>query len=115
MPIKFLDVEKIGGRRSNSNTNLQKFNSAASTLNNTPNISRNPSPSPHKQGGIMNHLDKRIIMPASGYTNDELDLAYMGCVVITCFLTSGLIDAVAFNSWNCFVRMQTGMTGSTMV
>lgn len=48
-------------------------------------------------------------------SQSELDLAYMGCVVITCFLTSGLIDAVAFNSWNCFVRMQTGMTGSTMV
>ena len=29
-------------------------------------------------------------------------------VVIVCFFVSGLIDSVAFNSWNCFVQMQTG-------
>ena len=28
----------------------------------------------------------------------------------SCFFTSGMIDAVAFNSWNCFVGMQTGNT-----
>ena len=38
----------------------------------------------------------------------ELDSAWMGAVIITCFFTSGLIDSVAFNSWNCFVGMQTG-------
>lgn len=44
------------------------------------------------------------------YSTQELDIAYMGNVIIACFFTSGLIDAVAFNSWNCFVGMQTGNT-----
>lgn len=42
------------------------------------------------------------------FSSQELDIAYMGNVIIACFFTSGLIDAVAFNSWNCFVGMQTG-------
>lgn len=40
----------------------------------------------------------------------ELESSWMGIVIIVCFFTSGLIDSVAFNSWNCFVGMQTGWT-----
>lgn len=109
MAITFLDVEKADLERSNSNTDLQKFNSAAPTLNNTPNVSRSPSPARPKHGDIMDQIGKRNIGTTSRYINHELDLAYMGCVIITCFFTSGLIDAVAFNSWSCFVGMQTGI------
>ncbi|KIV94837.1 hypothetical protein PV10_02567 [Exophiala mesophila] len=44
------------------------------------------------------------------YLYNELTVAYMSLVVIVCFFVSGLIDSVAFNSWNCFVQMQTGNT-----
>jgi hypothetical protein len=42
------------------------------------------------------------------YLSHELDVQSMGMVILLCFFTSGLIDSVAFNSWNCFVGMQTG-------
>lgn len=42
------------------------------------------------------------------YLSHELDEHFMGLVVLICFFTSGLVDSVAFNSWNCFVGMQTG-------
>ncbi|EXJ67295.1 uncharacterized protein A1O5_09308 [Cladophialophora psammophila CBS 110553] len=42
------------------------------------------------------------------YFLQELDSSYMSVVLVTCFLISGLIDSVAFNTWNCFVNMQTG-------
>jgi hypothetical protein len=32
----------------------------------------------------------------------------MSVVLVTLFFISGLVDSVAFNSWNCFVNMQTG-------
>ncbi|KAJ4515820.1 hypothetical protein HRR81_001436 [Exophiala dermatitidis] len=44
------------------------------------------------------------------YLYQELDASYMSFVIILCFFISGLIDSVAFNSWNCFVDMQTGNT-----
>ncbi|EXJ86660.1 hypothetical protein A1O3_03613 [Capronia epimyces CBS 606.96] len=44
------------------------------------------------------------------YLSQELDGSYMSVVIILCFFISGLIDSVAFNSWNCFVDMQTGNT-----
>ena len=53
--------------------------------------------------------NKRHVRTVTKYTNQELEIAWMGSVIITCFFTSGMIDAVAFNSWNCFVGMQTGM------
>jgi hypothetical protein len=46
------------------------------------------------------------------FLSHELDTAWMGAVIVTCFFTSGLIDSVAFNSWNCFVGMQTGQCPS---
>ena len=46
------------------------------------------------------------------YLVAELDRdAWMGAMSATpiiCFCISGLIDAVAFNTWGCFVGMQTG-------
>ena len=32
----------------------------------------------------------------------------MSVVLVTLFFVSGLVDSVAFNSWNCFVNMQSG-------
>lgn len=119
LAVTFVDVERADMERTGSNIDLEKFNSAAPTLNNTPSGSRNPSPdrkkvssrsptpSP-KQVDIEAMDSKERINTISRYTNDELDIAWMGGVIITCFFTSGLIDAVAFNSWNCFVGMQTG-------
>jgi len=42
------------------------------------------------------------------YFYDELVTSWSSSIIIVCFFTSGLIDSVAFNSWNCFVGMQTG-------
>ena len=119
MAITFVDIEKADFERAASNIDLQKFNSAAPTLNNTPNISRSPSPVLKKlssrsptplpiQADIKEMISQERVNAASRYTSHELDMAWMGGVIITCFFTSGLIDAVAFNSWNCFVGMQTG-------
>ncbi len=42
------------------------------------------------------------------YLLQELDSSYMSVVLVTLFFISGLVDSVAFNSWNCFVNMQSG-------
>jgi hypothetical protein len=46
------------------------------------------------------------------YLVAELDrdvwMGAMSAVPIICFCISGMIDAVAFNTWGCFVGMQTG-------
>lgn len=42
------------------------------------------------------------------YSCHELDATYMSFVIMVCFFVSGMIDSVAFNSWSCFVNMQTG-------
>src|SRR5271154_3165817 len=34
---------------------------------------------------------------------------------ICCFFISGLVDAVAFNTWGCFVGMQTGKLAPSYV
>jgi uncharacterized membrane protein YoaK (UPF0700 family) len=53
-------------------------------------------------------LTRASLRATRGFLYEELDIEWMGTVIIVCFFTSGLIDAVAFNSWNCFVGMQTG-------
>jgi len=53
---------------------------------------------PHRQGTIQKYLSR------------ELRASYMGLVITICFFISGLVDSVAFNSWSCFVNMQTGNT-----
>lgn len=124
MAVTFLDVEKGHSERKNSNVELSKYNSAAPTLNNTPNGSRDPSPTrkkktksrsptPSPKQEDLEAMDSQLNKHAAqltSYSTQELDVAYMGNIIIACFFTSGLIDAVAFNSWNCFVGMQTGNT-----
>lgn len=118
MAVTFVDIERADLERAASVIDLQRFNSAAPTLNNTPNVSRNPSPTRKKSSRSLTPSptqanneamdSKEGLDTVSRYTSDELDMAWMGGIIITCFFTSGLIDAVAFNSWNCFVGMQTG-------
>lgn len=120
MAVTFVETKRAGLERATSLVDLQKFNSAAPTLNNSPNVSRSPSPARKLSSRTLTPLPKQTDIEAMNskegqdkvtrYTNDELDMAWMGGVVTTCFFTSGLIDAVAFNSWNCFVGMQTGNT-----
>lgn len=123
MAVTFLDVERNQLEKTNSNVDLSKYNSAAPTLNNTPTQSRNSSP---VRGRGIEKLANRTPTPSpkledieamdkegttrriSGYSNDELETSWMGAVIVACFFSSGMIDAVAFNSWNCFVGMQTG-------
>jgi len=119
MAVTFVETERAGLERATSIIDLQKFTSAAPTLNNTPNVSRSPSPARKLSSRILTPLPEQADIEAMNskeghdkvtrYTNDELDMAWMGGVITACFFTSGLIDAVAFNSWNCFVGMQTGM------
>lgn len=111
--VSFVDIESQAGvTRSMSNVDLEKFNSAAPTLNNTPTSSRSPSPSRKANMEPLQSRSEEKISTATTYAMHELDIAWMGAVIIICFFTSGLIDAVAFNSWNCFVGMQTGAWGS---
>ena len=46
------------------------------------------------------------------YLFQELESSYMTLTLIICFFISGLVDSVAFNSWNCFVNMQSGKSAS---
>lgn len=98
--------------------------SRTSTLtNNTPDHSRSNSTT---RGGTlsrtssMDRSKQRLnsistLTHTARYTHrflsQELAVSYMGAPVLICFFTSGLIDSVAFNSWNCFVGMQTGTSG----
>lgn len=92
---------------------LHKFRSACPTLNNTPNDSpqqsRNSSVDRSKRGNVGDiDVSTAKMQKTRQYLETELDPRWMGSVIIVCFFTSGLIDSVAFNSWNCFVGMQTG-------
>lgn len=94
---------------------LNEFSSHNSTLNNTPSITPQRSRAPSKERRqtdetVSLDLSKTATMVEKpvGYLDQELDAKWMGGVIIACFFTSGMIDAVAFNSWNCFVGMQTG-------
>ncbi|KAK4944349.1 hypothetical protein LTR10_016235 [Elasticomyces elasticus] len=40
----------------------------------------------------------------------DIDSKWGDLVLLGCFYTTGMVDAVAFNTWNCFVGMQTGNT-----
>lgn len=103
MVVKFVDADKAPLKRVISNDDVRKFSSAAPTLNNTPNVSRNPSPQrnsngkdlttrtppPPKTEDIEAMEKDRAPSTVSRYSNHELELQYMGAVVITCFFTSG--------------------------
>lgn len=43
--------------------------------------------------------------------SSEVSKSYTNWILVSLFFTSGLIDSVAFNSWSCFVSMQTGKHG----
>lgn len=92
-----------------SSIDLEKFTSTAPTLNNTPTGSRSPSPARKlRMESSLGRRGEETVHTGARYAMHELDIAWMGAIIIICFFTSGLIDAVAFNSWNCFVGMQTG-------
>ncbi|KAK2754879.1 hypothetical protein FQN54_006772 [Arachnomyces sp. PD_36] len=40
----------------------------------------------------------------------EIDLNHVDLLFLVCCFISGLCDSAAYNSWNCFVSMQTGNT-----
>ena len=54
------------------------------------------------------HAQRDGVKRIQTYLNSELCTQYTSLVLVTCFFVSGLIDSVAFNSWSCFVSMQTG-------
>jgi hypothetical protein len=58
----------------------------------------------------MNQVEKmaRTAELSQRYLFQELDSSFMSLVLVICFFISGLVDSVAFNSWNCFVNMQSG-------
>ncbi|KAK5064993.1 hypothetical protein LTR84_000828 [Exophiala bonariae] len=108
-----LDLEKA---ESPGLSPLQRVDSSRTLTNSTfptPQQSRDPSVERQKRrrptmGG---HLKSpSVVVKSQRYLYQDLDTSYMGLVVIVCFFISGLIDSVAFNSWNCFVQMQTGNT-----
>lgn len=120
MAVPFTEVERVDAGRTGSAVTLSQLDSAAPTLNNTPSGSRSPSPVRKKAPSrsptpLPEQVDLKVtdskqrLIAVSSHCDQELALAWMGSIVITCFFTSGLIDAVAFNSWSCFVGMQTGM------
>lgn len=44
------------------------------------------------------------------YLKREISLQHADIPIIACCVVSGLCDSSAYNAWNCFVSMQTGMT-----
>jgi hypothetical protein len=41
------------------------------------------------------------------FTSD-IDTKWGDTILLACFFSTGMVDAIAFNTWNCFVGMQTG-------
>jgi hypothetical protein len=79
-----------------------------------PGLSRGPTMTllksqPTQETSRMADQKANVVM---SYLVAELDrdvwMGAMGAVPILCFCISGMIDAVAFNTWGCFVGMQTG-------
>ncbi|KAK6384797.1 hypothetical protein LTS17_002360 [Exophiala oligosperma] len=40
----------------------------------------------------------------------DIDPAWADTILLACFFTTGMVDSIAFNTWDCFVGMQTGNT-----
>jgi len=40
--------------------------------------------------------------------DSDIDSKWADLVLLGCFYTTGMVDAIAFNTWSCFVGMQTG-------
>ena len=43
----------------------------------------------------------------SRFTSD-IDTAWADTILLGCFFVAGIVDSVAFNTYSCFVSMQTG-------
>ncbi|OCT46915.1 hypothetical protein CLCR_02497 [Cladophialophora carrionii] len=85
-----------------SSTTTSTFEARASRNSSKECAKRNPM-------GQMEKLT-RTAEVSQRFLYHELDSSYMTVVLVTLFFISGLVDSVAFNSWNCFVNMQTGNT-----
>jgi uncharacterized membrane protein YoaK (UPF0700 family) len=57
---------------------------------------------------ISTMTDQKRSVVTSYLTAELKHNSYMTAIPIICFFISGLVDAVAFNTWGCFVGMQTG-------
>jgi hypothetical protein len=40
----------------------------------------------------------------------DIDTRWADTILLACFFTTGMVDSIAFNTWSCFVGMQTGNT-----
>lgn len=130
------DLEKGESPDPNSRLSpLHRVDSSRTLTNSTsptPQQSRDSSVERHKRKKSI--MGAQLEKPSVGvrtrrYLDHDLDTSYsqyqtptvscidiiiltirqsVGLVIIVCFFISGLIDSVAFNSWNCFVQMQTG-------
>lgn len=41
--------------------------------------------------------------------SSDIDPAWADTILVGCFFVAGIVDSVAFNTYSCFVSMQTGM------
>jgi hypothetical protein len=106
----FEDVEK--GQRPNP---LHLVDSNLTLNDRSRNSSCQPSPYDSRNASTekiraepMSQVFQESAQSTHRYLSQELHPAGMTFILIACFFISGLIDSVAFNTWNCFVGMQTG-------
>jgi hypothetical protein len=113
------DLERGDGRISRRSSSQTLTNSSNSITNFSRKLSlnreqkRTPNKPPLEAGGLPCDKMPRREMEKSRsrlkqYFFLDLERAYMSGALMVCFFISGLVDSVAFNSWNCFVNMQTG-------
>ncbi|KAJ9615123.1 hypothetical protein H2200_001197 [Cladophialophora chaetospira] len=94
---------------------LHQTDSSLTLTNNSPSSTSWPSRESSADGRkrrAMGQMEKitRTTQASQRYLTHELDSCGMTVILIILFFISGLVDSVAFNSWNCFVNMQTGNT-----
>ncbi|KIW28945.1 uncharacterized protein PV07_04797 [Cladophialophora immunda] len=44
------------------------------------------------------------------WLTSDIDTRWADTILLACFFVTGMVDSVAFNTWSCFVGMQTGNT-----
>jgi hypothetical protein len=69
--------------------------------------------SPAKEEGSSDDIRKSQRSSVSAFlqhARTEISIEYADLPIIACCLVSGLCDSSAYNSWSCFVSMQTGKT-----
>ena len=82
------------------NTQNSPHNSS-SPNNNSSSATPEPSFIAAKNNGLLHR--------ARDHFGQEIGQEWVDTVMILCCFLSGLVDSVAYNSWGCFVSMQTGM------